>query len=102
MHDQICNMGRYPHSRNLRLVLIFFLLFALWHVAQHDAPDAIGTDTGHDCQVCRLGHAPAAGGAAQVLFSAIFIPALPLVLVDVPFLRSKSFLPRLARGPPSS
>ena len=101
MHAQLSNIGRYQRGRVLRLVLIFFMLFALWHVSQHGAPDVVGTDTGHDCQVCRLGHAPAAGGAAQVLFAAIFVPASPLVLVDVPYLRSKSYLPCLARGPPS-
>ena len=101
MHDPLSSMGRYQRSRTVRLLLMFFMLFALWHVSQHGAPDVVSTDTGYDCQVCRLGHAPAAGSAAQALFVAIFVPALPLVLVDVPYLRSKSYLPRLARGPPS-
>ncbi|MBI3774801.1 MAG: hypothetical protein HY273_04480 [Gammaproteobacteria bacterium] len=101
MHDPFCNVRRYQHKYALRLVLLFFMLFALWHVSQHGGQDVVSSDAGHDCQVCRLGHAPAAGGAALVLFAAIFLPVAPFVSVDVPYLRSKSYLPRLARGPPS-
>lgn len=91
---------RYRHGRVQSLVLTFFLLFALWHVSQHGALDVINTDNGGDCQVCRLGHAPAAGSTAPVLFAALLLPTAPIVFVDLPHLRSKSYLPRLARGPP--
>ena len=86
----------------MRLVLIFFMLFALWHVSQHGARDFIPTDSGHDCQVCRLSHAPAAGGAAQVLFLAVFSKVARIVSAYTPSPSLQVYLPRLARGPPLS
>ena len=85
----------------MRLLLIVFVLFALWHVSQHDLQLGLdSTSVGH-CDICRLNHTPSTGGAAQTLFAAYFVRAAPLVAVDVPYFRSKSYLPRLARGPPS-
>lgn len=82
----------------MRLLLVAFVLFALWHVSQHDAQT---TDNGGHCEICRFNHMPTIGGAAQVLFAALFVCAVALVARNIPSLRSKSFLPRLARGPPS-
>lgn len=102
MHEPLFTNGRYQRGRALRLVLIFFMLFALWHVSQHGARDVIPTDPGHDCQVCRLSHAPAVGGAAQVLFLAVFSLVARIVSVNTPSPSLQVYLPRLARGPPSS
>lgn len=102
MHEPLCTSGRYQRARALRLVLIFFMLFALWHVSQHGARDVINTDTGHDCQVCRLSHAPAAGGTALVLFLAVFSHAARIASANTPSHYLQVYLPRLARGPPSS
>ena len=102
MHEPLHTSGRYQRGRALRLVLIFFMLFALWHVSQHGARNVIPTETGHDCQVCRLSHAPAAGGTAQVLFLAVFSYVARIVSANTPSHYLQVYLPRLARGPPSS
>lgn len=88
-------------ARDMRLLLVVVVLFALWHVSQHDLQFAMDDGRGGHCEICRLNHMPSVGGAAQVLFAAIFMRTAPLVIVDAPHLRSKSYLPRLARGPPS-
>ena len=85
----------------MRLLLVVFLLVALWHVSQHDVQADLDANNSGHCNICRLNHMPSAGGGAQVVFAAVMLHAAPLVLVDVPHLRSKSYLPRLARGPPS-
>jgi len=92
--------GRSQRGRGLHLLLSVFVLFALWHVSQHDLPTPMSAGNGGHCSICRLNHMPSAGGTAQVVFAAIFLRAVPLVAVDVPYFRSKSYLPRLARGPP--
>ena len=83
-----------------RLLLIAFILFALWHVSQHDVESGLDANSGGHCDICRLNHSPSTGGVAQVLFAAVIVSATPQVAVDVPHLHSKSYLPRLARGPP--
>lgn len=85
----------------MHLLPILFVLFALWHVSQHDLQSDLDANNGGHCNICRLNHTPAAGGMALVLFAAVLVPAAPLIAVDIPHPRSKSFLPRLARGPPS-
>ena len=87
-------------GRGTRLLLIAFILFALWHVSQHDVESGLDANSGGHCDICRLNHSPSTGGAAQVLFAAVMVSATPQPAVDVPHLRSKSYLPRLARGPP--
>lgn len=91
---------RFANRRGLRLLLIFSVLFALWHISQHDVQSAANAEKGGHCSVCRLNHVPIAGGAVPVLFAAIFAHAAPRAAIDVPYLRSKPFLPRLSRGPP--
>ena len=85
----------------MRLLLAVFVLVALWHVAQHDVQADLDANSSGHCNICRLNHMPSAGGTAQVVYAAVIVHAAPLVLVDVPLFRSKSYLPRLARGPPS-
>ena len=100
MHESLCKSGRYQRGRALRLVLIFFMLFALWHVSQHGARDVINTDNGSDCQVCRLAHVPAAGGAPLLAVAAVFVSAQLIALAPVPFSCTLTYVPWLARGPP--
>ena len=85
----------------MRLLLVIFVLVALWHVSQHDAQSELDTNNSGHCNICRLNHLPSAGGAALVVFAAVLVHATPLLLIDVPLFRSHSYLPRLARGPPS-
>lgn len=89
-----------PVRRALRPLLIIIVLFALWHVSQHDVQSAVDGN-GH-CEICRLNHVPVTGSAAQALFTAIFICTALLITAGIPQFRSKSYLPRLARGPPFS
>ena len=100
MHERSATIGRYPRGRALRLVLIFFMLFALWHVSQHGARDVINTDNGSDCQVCRLAHAPAAGGALPLTAAAVFVFAQLITVAPASFPRTLTYVPWLARGPP--
>lgn len=89
-------------GRGLRLLPAVFLLFALWHVSQHDMPLAAGADNTAHCDICRLNHVPIIGGATSVLFAAIFVCVTPLAWLNITHPRSKSFLPHLARGPPTA
>ena len=88
-------------GRSIRLLLVGFILVALWHVSQHDVQADLDANNSGHCNLCRLNHMPSAGGGAQVVFAAILVHAPPLLPVAVPLFRSKSYLPRLARGPPS-
>lgn len=94
--------GSRDNDRGLGLLTVFFLLFALWHVSQHDLPLAAGADNTAHCDICRLNHVPILGGATLALFAAVFIGVTPLARRSIPHPRSKSYLPHLARGPPSA
>ena len=85
----------------MRLLLVVFVLVALWHVSQHDVQPELDTNNSGHCNICRLSQMPSAGGAALVVFAAVLVHAAPFLLIDVPLFRSNSYLPRLARGPPS-
>lgn len=85
----------------MRLLLVVFVLVALWHVSQHDVQADLDANNSGHCNICRLNHMASAGGGVQVVFAAVFVHAAQLLPVDVPLFRSKSYLPRLARGPPS-
>ena len=96
------NIGRNQRGRTLRLVLTLCVLFALWHVSQHGARDVINTDNGSDCQVCRLAHAPADGGALHLTVAPVFIFAQLVPPARTFFTRTPTYGPWLARGPPSA
>jgi len=100
MQERSFNIEGIQRGRQLRLVLIFFVLFALWHVAQHGARDIISTDTGSDCQVCRLAHAPAAGGALALTVATVFVFSQLIVTIPSAVPRTLTYIPGLARGPP--
>lgn len=100
MYDPFCTVRRYQHKHALRWVLMFFVLFALWHVSQHGTSDVISSDNGSDCQVCRLAHAPTAGGTPQAIVTAIFVIAQRIADSHSPSPRTFSYRPWLARGPP--
>lgn len=96
------NLGRSQRGCRLRLVLTLFVLFALWHVSQHGARDVINTDNGSDCQVCRLAHAPADGGVLTLAVTAVFVFAQVIPPARTFFPRTPTYVPWLARGPPSA
>ena len=87
-------------ERGMRLLLIVLMLFALWHVSQHELPSTVGADNTAHCEICRLNHIPFLGSVALALAAALFVCVTPLALVDNLSLRSKSYLPHFPRGPP--
>lgn len=85
----------------MRLLLVAFILVALWHVSQHNVQADLDANNSGHCNICRLQHMPAAGGTPQTVFAVAMVHAAPLLPVAIPLFRSHSHLPRLARGPPS-
>ena len=57
----------------MRLLLVVFVLVALWHVSQHDVQAGLDANNSGHCNICRLNHMPSAGGGAQVVFAAVFV-----------------------------
>lgn len=74
-------------SQCLRVVLSLALLFAAWHVTQHDIAFAGQTDAHEECQVCRLTQTPTSANtvspALMPLYVLLQLSAVAIVLSSV-------------------
>lgn len=87
--------------RLLRSIMAILLVFAAWHVTQHEVPVTGNGDTHEECQVCRLGHTPSSD--VDVAPSTLPLFLLQLVTLAVVLQLHNRFKHQtpLARGPPA-
>jgi len=85
-------------NRFIRLVLVFALVFAAFHVALHDL-DLRG-EGGEQCQVCSLNNVPVVSFAIPSLHAPLNILAFVLPVTDVDYQSSYPFHIQWARAPP--
>lgn len=84
----------------LELLLVLALLFAIFHVSQHD----LDADSGHlqdNCQVCRLAHLQGAELPTVTMITPLFICLGLLVVSAIPLSSSCRIYAWHARAPPS-
>lgn len=84
----------------LRLLLVFMLLFAIFHVSQHDLDGGDG-HLQDNCQICRLVHLHGAAAPVVAMFTPLLACLGALVVIATAFLSSERVYSWNSRAPPS-